>query len=165
MKNLYNIIFEKLIINANSKKKQYNPEELRKDYHDVEWAMTKAEKQVFAQKYGVNSNKYKDIQYQILLLLRELRQNKKEFDQKDINDFYRFDWKEKEFFDYLNAEPIDFIKYIFQMLEENLKKKGIFKWVGILNKRNFNYHISYADKNLLDRYEKIKKYLQDKGEL
>ena len=68
MKNLYNIIFEKLIINANSKKKQYTPEELRKDYNDVEWAMTKAEKQLFAKKYDVNSNKYKDIQYKILLL-------------------------------------------------------------------------------------------------
>lgn len=165
MKQINKFLFEKLIINKDSKKKSFTEEELRKDYHDVEWAMTKAEKQVFAQKYDVNSNKYRDIQYKILLILREQRQAKTEFTKDDVTDFYRFDWKEKEYYDYLDEEPIEFVKYLFQLSEENLKKKGLFKYLGLNHRRGFNYHISYADKNLLDRYEKLQKYLKNKGEL
>lgn len=166
MKDLYTTILEKLIINKDTgKHDNFTEDELHKDYNNVEWAMTKAEKQVFAQKYGVHSNKYKDIQHEILLELRKLRQKKKTFGLDDIRDLNHFEFKEKELYDYLDEEPIEFVKYLFEYYEETAKKRNLLKWLGIIHSKNFNYHISYADKDLLLRYEKIQKYLKDKGEL
>ena len=55
MKSIINYIVEKLKISSKSKINNYNftDEELRKDYNDVEYAITKAEKQAFAQKYEI----------------------------------------------------------------------------------------------------------------
>ena len=79
MKNLKDIISEKLIINKNLniKEKEFTDEELRNDYNEVSGAYTKAEKEPFKDKYGVNSNKIRDIQLVILDHLRENRQKKK----------------------------------------------------------------------------------------
>ena len=89
MKDLKDIISEKLIINKNLniKEKEFTDEELRNDYNEVSGAYTKAEKEPFKDKYGVNSNKFRDIQLVILDHLRENRKKKKDLKIDDLRDY------------------------------------------------------------------------------
>ena len=163
MKSIINYIVEKLKINSQSKINQNNftDEELRNDYDEVENAMTKVEKQAFAQKYGIQSNKYRDIQLVILDRLRENRQDKKKFDKDDITDFNRFDIKDKEYIDYLDQEPIEFVETLFEYYEDQAKKRNLLKWANVVNQRNIGYRISFADKYLLKKYNTLKTYLEN----
>jgi len=150
MKSIINYIVEKLKISSKSKINNYNftDEELRKDYNNVEYAITKAEKQAFAQKYEIQTNKYRDIQLVIL-------------DKDDITDFNRFDIKDKEYIDYLDQEPIEFVETLFEYYEDQAKKRNILKWAGFVNQRNIGYKISIADKYLLKKYNTLKTYLEN----
>ena len=92
MINLYNYIIEKLVINKNiGKVNKFTDEELESDYNTVWHAITKNEKKVIADKYGVNIYKIRDIQIEILNILRENRKNKKEFTPNDSQNFFRYD--------------------------------------------------------------------------
>lgn len=162
MKQIISYIQEKLKISSKSKINNINftDEELRKDYDEVEWAMTKVEKQAFAKKYEIQTNKYRDIQLVILDKLRENRQNKKKFDKDDITDFNRFDIKDKEYTDYLDQEPIEFVETLFEYYESEVKKRNLLKWANV-NQRNIGYSISFADKYLLKKYNILKTYIEN----
>lgn len=154
MKNLKEKILEKLTITANSKinqEKIFTDEELRNDYSEVGGAYTKAEKQVFCNKYHVNSNKIREIQIVILDKLRENRQTKKEFTQDDVHDFLRYDLPEKyeKFVDYLDKEPKEFVEYILESYKDIIKRNRIVIYAPR----------SIADKHTIKRYEQLKKYL------
>ena len=122
MKYIVNYINEGIKIGSNTKVNNFNysDEEMRKDYNDVSNCYTKAEKQKYARKYGVNSNKFREIQLVILDFLRKNRFKKKDYDVNDVRDFYRIDIpdtpyrKSKDFFD---KEPIEFIEYFKSFFE------------------------------------------------
>ena len=166
MKNLITFIQEGLKIGKDWKhtKVKFTDDELRKDYESVEWAMTKNEKKVFADKYNITTNKFRDIQVVILNILRENRQDKNKFDNFDVTDFLRFNIKEKEYVDYLDKEPIEFVKTLYEHYKNIASKRKILGWADLVNTRDSSYRLSIADKNILRHYNKIKKYLIDKHE-
>lgn len=158
MKNLKDIISEKLINekliinkNLNIKEKEFTDEELRNDYEEVSGAYTKAEKEPFKDKYGVNSNKIRDIQLVILDHLRENRQKKKKFTVDDYKDFIRLEPPERyeKFAELLDNEPKEFIEFLLKIYEGIIKINHI----NILNPR------SSADKSRVRRLQNLKKYL------
>lgn len=160
MIKLYNYIIEKLVINKNiGNTNSFTDEELRNDYSAVWGSISLSDKKPYKEKYGVNSNKKEDIQQAILLQLRNNRNKKNKFDEKDIRDFNRLEYKEKEFFDYLDEEPKEFVKVLYDHYEEYCKKHDLIKWISVMNQRDWNYRMSYADKNQLKTYVKLKKYL------
>ena len=166
MKQIKNFITEKLHLNKSSvlvKDSGYTDEELRQDYKDVEYALTKAEKQKYASKYHIQTNKFREIQLEILKYLQMNRQNKKEFNLDDLRDFWRFDFKEKEFLDHLKEEPIEFVQTLYINYDKNCKSRNIGPYANSHTMRSSN--LSIADRYLLRKYEKIKKYLNDMGEL
>ena len=165
MININNFIQEKLKINSKSQvniKQKFTDEELRHDYTAVNGAYTKAEKQEYALKYDIMTNKFREIQLVILDKLRENRHNKKEYDEKDVHDFYRMNIpdtpyrKSKEFFD---KEPIEFIEYLksyfenesehFKRARQSLRRFGSFS------------RISIADRHQLNMYNNVIKYLEE----
>lgn len=160
MKTIDFYITEKLRLDKNTKG-GYTDEELRSDWNDVWNSFSLSEKQPYKEKYGVNSNKKEDIQDAILDRLRDNRQNKKGFDDKDIKDFYRYHMKERDFEKYLDEEPLEFVKTLLADSENKANKEGILKYASVINRRDWRgFHLSYADKDLLQRYLKLKKYLE-----
>lgn len=148
MKSLKIVIFEKLILNKNSKEKTFSDEELMHDYNEVWSATTKAEKKTIADKYGINIYKIRDIQLHILDLLRENRKNKHEFDENDIKNFFRYDIPEKydKFLSYIEKEPKEFVEFILE------------KYKKLRNKINPVYQ-SAADKRVMKIYNNLTRYL------
>ena len=57
--------------------------EMVKDYREVQDAYTKAEKQVFAEKYGVDSNKAKEIAQAIILKANDIRKKRSSYVDED----------------------------------------------------------------------------------
>lgn len=164
MININNFIQEKLKINSKSQvntKQTFTDEELRHDYTAVNGTYTKAEKQEYAHKYDIDSNKFREIQLVILDKLRENRHNKKEYDKNDAHDFYRFDIpdtykKSKEFFD---KEPIEFIEYLksyFENESEHFKRAR-----QSLRRLSSFSRISIADRHQLTMYNNVIKYLEE----
>ena len=153
MKNLKDIIVEKLIINKNLniKEKEFTDEELRDDYNEVSGAYTKAEKEPFKDKYGVNSNKIRDIQLVILDYLRENRKKKKDFINDDFTDFIKLDPPERyeKFAELLDKENKEFVEFLLKTYEGIIKRNRI----NILNPR------SISDKSIIKRLTNLKKYL------
>ena len=165
MININNFIQEKLKINTKSQvntKQKFTDEELRHDYTAVNGAYTKAEKQEYALKYDIMTNKFREIQLVILDKLRENRHNKKEYDEKDVHDFYRMNIpdtpyrKSKEFF---NKEPIEFIEYLksyFENESEHFKRAR-----QSLRRLSSFSRISIADRHQLNMYNNVIKYLEE----
>ena len=153
MKNLKDIISEKLIINKNIKvkEKEFTDEELRNDYNEVSGAYTKTEKETFKDKYGVNSNKIRDIQLVILDHLRENRKKKKDFTTDDFRDFMRLEPSERyeKFAELLDKEPKEFVEFLLKTYEGIIKHNHINIW----NPR------SIADKSKVKRLQNLQKYL------
>ena len=149
MINFYNYIIEKLVINKNiGKVNKFTDEELESDYNTVYHAITKNEKKVIADKYGVNIYKIRDIQIEILNILRENRKNKKEFTPNDSQNFFRYDIPDRydKFKKYLEEESIEFVEWLF----ERYKNK--------VSKINTAYR-SYADNHVIRVYNNLKRYL------
>ena len=149
MINLYNYIIEKLVINKNiGKVNKFTDEELESDYNTVLNAITKNEKKAIADKYGVNIYKIRDIQIEILNILRENRKNKKEFTPNDSQNFFRYDIPDRydKFKKYLEEESTEFVEWLF----ERYKNK--------VSKINTAYR-SYADNHVIRVYNNLKRYL------
>lgn len=152
MKKINQFIQEKLRLDRNINiNTSFSDEELRKDYSEVSGAYTKAEKQKFCEKYDIISTKIREIQLVILDHLRENRKNKKEFTKEDFQDIIRYDLPEKyeKFIEYLDKEPIKFVKFLLKTYENIIQRNHI----SILNPR------SIADKYKVKRYNQLKKYL------
>ena len=129
MKSFRNYIFEKFIINKNTKvQSNFSDEELRDDYEKASGSYTKAEKLYFLNKYGIKSNKIREIEIEIAKLLRQNRKSKKpkDFTEQDFIDFFHFDPLDKNYKDYLEEESLDFVIYLYNFYHNRCKK--------------FNYH-------------------------
>lgn len=153
MKSLKEIIIEKLKLSKDISfgQSSFNDEELRNDYDTVAGAYTKAEKDPFKEKYGVDSNKIRDIQEVILDKLRENRHNKKEFTKTDISNFLRLHSPERydQYIKYLDQEPIDFVEYLLEYYKERGKN---------INPGRMSIHDRYILKKISD----LQKYLGHK---
>ena len=158
MKYLKNFITEKLVINANSKIKEYSDEELMNDYKEVWGATTKQEKKDIADKYGVTILKIRDIQLHILEILRQNRFKKKEFTREDIINFFHFEPPEREFEEYLKKEPKEFVQYLLDYYEDYTKQiRNKVRLSGRLSS------LSIADRSKLRTYNKIKDFMEKNG--
>ncbi len=166
MKNLKDILIEGFQINKNTRPigdKEYSDEELLNDYDEVWHTFSLSEKKPYQHKYGVKSNKKEDIQIAIAQKLKENRRKKTDFDDQDRRNFYNLSFKARDFYKYLDEEPIEFVKYLFNYYENLAKKKHILQYLYLIHMRDWNYKLSYADKDLLLEYEKLQKYLVNKG--
>ena len=153
MKKLTEHITEALKINSKSKVNQkgnFTDEELRSDYDEVATAYTKAEKDVFKLKYGVNTNKIRDIQIEILNYLRDNRNKKTQFNMDDVIDFIRYDlpMKYEKIEEYFKLESEKFLKEVLSYYRRNAK--------GINPNPNRQ---SYNDKYILKRIAQLEKYV------
>lgn len=155
MKNLIEFIKEGLKITSNTKVNDfdYTEEELRNDYEEVSMAYTKAEKQKFANKYGIQSNKILEIQQKIVEILRDNRQEKKKFDIEDFKDFVKLNLPERydKLKEYFDKEPKEFLDFLYNYYDQ--------KTIRI---RNYApSRLSSHDRYQIKRYNQIKKYLQE----
>lgn len=153
MKNLNTFIIERLKLTKDSKieLQTFSDEELMKDYDEITYACTKAEKLPIAKKYGVTTIRIKDIQQAILIKLRDNRHIKKDFTEDDVRNFFRLDVPERynRMKEYLDQESTEFIEYLLEYLKEKAKK--------------IRYpYLSYSDKTLLNRIKNIEKYVNEK---
>ena len=150
MININNFIQEKLKINSQSQvntKQSFTDEELMKDYNEVSMAYTKVEKQEFAIKYDIVTNKIREIQIVILNHLRDNRFKKKEYDKMDFTNFVRYDLPEKydKFKEYLDKEPEEFLTFVLHIYNEQARK---FKFIPR----------SIAEKYIMKRISQLEKY-------
>jgi len=155
MKYIVNYIKEGIKIGSNTKVNNFNysEEEMRDDYNNVSYAIEKKEKQHYARKYGIESNKIHEIELRISELLRENRKNKKEFDNKDVIDFIRLNLPEKydKLKEYFDKETKEFLNFYYKYYEEKIKK---------ISKLPTS-RLSVSDKYLLKRFNQIKQYLKE----
>jgi len=155
MKTLKEHIVEGLKIGTNTKVNQrgtFTDEELRKDYEDASTAYTKAEKDEFKYKYGVNTNKIKDIQIEILNYLRDNRNKKTKFDDADITDFIRYDLPSRydEIKKYFDKESENFLNYVLKYYQDKATKQRILKKPPSYRSSN--------DRYILNRISQLEKY-------
>lgn len=153
MKKLTEHIIEALKIGSKSKVNQkgnFTDEELRDDYNEVAGAYTKAEKDTFKLKYGVNTNKIRDIQIEILNYLRDNRNKKTQFDDDDAKYFIRYDlpMKYEKIEEYFKQESEKFLEYVLDFYRKKARRIN----------PNPN-HQSYNDKYILKRIAQLEKYL------
>jgi len=160
MKSIINYICEKLnkINSKTADFEEFTDEELRKDYKEVWGATTKKEKQEIGDKYGCTDIKIRSIQIAILDILREHRNNKKEFTNNDVFDFIDYEIPEKQYEQYLDKETTNFVEYLFGFYEKKVNKLRCVQKYGINSTFN-SYNSSIADRHLITIYRKIKKYL------
>ena len=110
--------------------------------------LTKAEKEKFSMKYGINTNKIREIQIVILNYLRDNRQKKKEFEITDFQNFTKYDLPEKyeKLKEYLDKETEEFLKFVLH------KYKELFD-ISRYNER------SIAGRHVMKRISQLEKYL------
>ena len=125
MKDIKQILIEKLHINKDVKVIGFTDEDLRKDYETVRWAYTKKEKMDIGDKYGVTDIRIRPIQIAILDKLRENRNNKKYFTEEDLHDFFKYDIACSVYNKlkvYLDKESKEFIEYLLEYYNKIYKK-------------------------------------------
>ena len=96
-----------------------NPQitEMVKDYRNVQDAYTKAEKLVFANKYGVDSNKAKEIAQAIILKANDIRKKRTSYDDGDWyiwNLAFDGPYTRKKIEEALEGEHINFIQFAIE---------------------------------------------------
>ena len=155
MKNLIEFIQEGLKITSKTKVNDfdYTEDEMRHDYKIVSGAYEKAEKQFYATKYGIQSNKIHEIGVRIAEFLRDNRHKKKKFDELDFSDFYHLGIPEKydKLKEYLDKEPKEFLDFLYEHYDKMTTK----------TRYRAPSSISINDRHQIKRYNQIKKYLQE----
>ena len=118
---------------------KYTKQELRRDYKEASY-----DRKNLSIKYGVPA-KGKDIQEKINSILKEIRSTQTEFDKDDMRDWFRLDPKVTKLSQYLDGEPIAFVKMLQADYESRAK----------------HYGNSIAGKYERNMYEKITAWLND----
>lgn len=139
---------------------KFSSEELHNDYNRAS-DVTGQEKKDLIAKYGVESKKTQDIKNKILEILRDLRNNKKTFDNQDITDFLRLhDYVTSRMVEGLKNEPKEFSNYLKEYYFERLKSRKLESYALITGSLN-NYRLSIADKDTIKTYQKIAKAIDE----
>ena len=97
---------------------KYTKQELRRDYEEAAY-----DRKNLGVKYGVPA-KSKDIQEKINSILKEIRSTQTEFDKDDMRDWFRLDPKVTKLSQYLDGEPIAFVKMLQVDYESRAKRGG-----------------------------------------
>lgn len=137
--------------------------QLRKDYDSASWVSGQEKKDLIV-KYNVNSKRAKDIQFAILLKLQELRRSRHEFDNADVTDFARMSNSDTQYYEFLKNENDDFVKYLFNVWETEIKlpkHRDLFRWVNLKSFGGFSF--SSHEKWLIKRYQKIREELDSRN--
>ena len=134
---------------------KFTEEELHNDYERAS-DVTGQEKKDMIAKYGVTTKKAQDIKNKILVYLKDLRKNKKKFNESDLQDFLRLhDYVTSRMCNGLAEEPKEFQIYLKDYYFERLKKRKLEKYA--LMTSFSSYRFSIADKDLIKTYQKIAK--------
>ena len=97
---------------------KYTKQELRRDYEEAAY-----DRKNLGVKYGVPT-KSKDIQEKINSILKETRSTQTEFDNDDMSDWFRLDPRVTKLSQYLDGEPIAFVKMLQADYESRAKRGG-----------------------------------------
>ena len=97
---------------------KFTKEELRRDYQEAGY-----DRKNLSIKYNTFA-KGKDIQEKINSILKEIRSTQTEFDIEDIRDWFRSDPKVTKLSQYLDGEPIAFVKMLQADYESRAKRGG-----------------------------------------
>ena len=97
---------------------KFTKEELRQDYQEAGY-----DRKNLSIKYGTFA-KSKDIQEKINSILKEIRSTQTEFDIEDMGDWFRLDPKVTKLSQYLDGEPIAFVKMLQADYESRAKRGG-----------------------------------------
>ena len=150
MKGLVTYINETIDSN-NVKYLGYSMDEMIADYNILDNYPTMVQKKEIALKYGIESKKVKEIEHEILLQMRALRFEKKEFDNMDLRFYYRLDVPEKT---KLQGESTEFIMFLKDSFFKKMQERKLDKKVSIAKIRDWNYYITSADRSLILDYLK-----------
>ena len=150
MKGLVTYINETIDSN-NVKYLGYSMEEMIEDYNILDNYPSMAQKKDIALKYGIESKKVKEIEHEILLQMRALRFEKKEFDNMDLKFYYRLDVPEKT---KLQGESTPFIMFLKDSFFKKMQERKLDKKVSIAKVKDWNYYITAADRSLILDYLK-----------
>ena len=150
MKGIVTYITETIDSN-NVKYLGYSMQEMIADYTILGDYPTTAQKKELALKYGIESKKVKEIEHEILLQMRALRFNKKEFDNTDVRFYYKLDVPEKT---KLTGESTQFIMFLKDYFFKRMQERKLDKKVSLAKIRDWNYHMSPADRSLILDYLK-----------
>lgn len=149
-----------IVESIQSNKRVFNADELYKDYEAADDATGQEKKDLIA-KYGINSKRAKDIKNKILLLLRDLRNEKKTFDRQDITDFSRLhDYVTSRMAEGIADETKEFSTYLKDYYFDRLKDRKLENYALATDSLN-NYRLSIADKDLIKTYQKIAKAIDE----
>jgi len=97
---------------------KFTKEELRRDYQEASY-----DRKNLSIKYNTFA-KGKDIQEKINSILKEIRSTQTEFDIEDMRDWFRLDPKVTKLSQYLDGEPIAFVKMLQADYESSAKRGG-----------------------------------------
>ena len=150
MKGIVTYINETIDFN-NVKYLGYSMQEMITDYTILGDYPTMTQKKELALKYGIESKKVKEIEHEILLQMRALRFNKKEFDNTDIRFYYKLDVPEKT---KLQGESTAFIMFLKDSFFKRMQERKLDKKVSMAKIRDWNYYMSSADRSLILDYLK-----------
>ena len=129
----------------------YSMDEMIADYNILDNYPTMVQKKEIALKYGIESKKVKEIEHEILLQMRALRFEKKEFDNMDLRFYYRLDVPEKT---KLQGESTEFIMFLKDSFFKKMQERKLDKKVSIAKVKDWNYYITAADRSLILDYLK-----------
>ena len=150
MKGLVTYINETIDSN-NVKYLGYSMEEMIADYNILDNYPTMTQKKEIALKYGIESKKVKEIEHEILLQMRALRFEKKEFDNMDLRFYYRLDVPEKT---KLQGESTAFIMFLKDRFFKRMQERKLDKKISMAKIRDWNYYITSDDRSLILDYLK-----------
>ena len=129
----------------------YSMDKMIEDYNTLDNYPSMAQKKEIALKYGIESKKVKEIEHEILLQMRALRFEKKEFDNTDIRFYYKLDVPEKT---KLSGESTNFIVFLKDYFFKKMQERKLDKKVSLVKSKDWNYHLTYADRTLILDYLK-----------
>lgn len=150
MKGIVTYINETIDSN-NVKYLGYSMDEMIADYTILGDYPTMTQKNELALKYGIESKKVKEIEHEILLQMRALRFNKKEFDNTDIRFYYKLDVPEKT---KLEGECTQFVMFLKDYFFKRMQERKLDKKVSLAKIRDWNYYMTSADRSLILDYLK-----------
>lgn len=123
------------------------------------------EKKAIAEKYGIQSKKAGEIEHGILVKAAEERSTRKNFDQLDVKMFRllsNYTEMYNKLVEYLENEPEEFIIYMKDFYEEQLKKDKLFSYIN-WKPSDLKYRLSANQIYSIKYYQSIVKYLEENG--
>lgn len=160
MKDICTYINESIAV-ASQKYLGYSKEEMLEDYKTLDDYPSMVQKKAIAAKYGIDSKKVNDIKKEVLLQLRAYRFTVDSFDIDDLRSYSRLDVPEKT---KLQDESTAFILFMKDRLYKKLEERKLINKLYLAKGRDWNYHMTGADKSMINDYLKCIEILDSRDE-